>query len=268
MVIIDGQIAYTGGINIGDDYLGEYKKITPWRDTSIRLTGSSVLALQMRFLSDWVFLEKQRMHKRRTPEEQRGEEFIKRFFPKPNFPGNKGVQIVASGPDNVREYIRDAYIRIINDARDYVYIQTPYFAPDETLLDAIVLSAKSGVDVRLMLPGIPDKKYVYYVTLSYIEALLQAGVKVYIHKGFLHSKTFVMDDFVSSVGTTNLDIRSFKLDYEVNAFIYDKSFAGICRESFFKDIGDCRELDFITYSKRSATSKFFESVCRLFTPLA
>lgn len=274
MVIIDGQIAYTGGINIGDDYLGEYKKITPWRDTSIRMTGSCVLSLQMRFLSDWVFLEKQRRNKNKTREEVICEEDImceddlKRFFPKPFYKGSKGVQIVSSGPDSIRGYIRDCYIKIINDAREYVYIQSPYFAPDETLLDAIILSAKSGVDVRLMLPGIPDKKFIYYATLSYVDELLSAGVRVYIHKGFLHSKTFVMDGFVSSVGTTNLDIRSFKLDYEVNAFVFDAVFAKECLEAFKNDIKDCCELDIIAYRKRTAKNKFFEAICRLLTPLA
>ena len=119
-----------------------------------------------------------------------------------------------------------------------------------------------------MLPGIPDKIYVYYVTLSYLEELLEAGIKVYLHKGFIHAKTIVIDDHVSTVGTTNVDIRSFRLDYEVNALIYNNEFAKSCKEVFLKDIKDCTEVNLGTYNKRRLWHRIFESVCRLIAPLA
>lgn len=262
IVVIDGKIAYTGGINIGDDYLGEYPKITPWRDTSVRLTGSCVNPVQLRFLTDWIFIQQLKKNGESFSKEQ-----ISKFFPPPLKQGNMGVQIISSGPDSQRGHIRDCYFKIICSAKNYIYIQTPYFAPDETLLDAIIICAKSGVDIRVMLPGIPDKKMIYNVTLSYVNELLEAGVKVYFHKGFIHAKTFVSDDLISSIGTTNLDIRSFKLDYEINAVIYDKDFALENKNIFLKDIESCKEARLKDFKNIGFLKKTLHSVCRLFSPL-
>ncbi len=262
IVVIDGKIAYTGGINIGDDYLGEYPKITPWRDTSVRLTGSCVNAVQLRFLTDWIFIQQQKRNGESFTNEQ-----IKEFFPPPLKQSDIGVQIISSGPDSKRGHIRDCYFKIISSAKNYIYIQTPYFAPDETLLDAIIICAKSGVDIRIMLPGIPDKKMIYNVTLSYVNDLLDAGVKVYFHEGFIHAKTFVSDDFITSIGTTNLDIRSFKLDYEINAVIYDRSFALENKNIFLKDIEQCREAELKEFKNIGFFKKILHSVCKLFSPL-
>jgi cardiolipin synthase len=163
--------------------------------------------------------------------------------------------------------VKDCYLKIISSAKKYVYIQTPYLVPDETLLDTLRISALSGVDTRIMIPGIPDKKFVYFVTQSYVEELLKYGVRIFVHKGFLHAKTVVADDFVSSIGSTNFDIRSFNLDYEMNALVYDEEFGKTCREVFIKDIRDCEEITYDEFKKRSVFQKMGESFCRLIAPL-
>lgn len=269
MVIIDGKAAYTGGINVGDDYLGLYPDITPWRDTSIRVTGQAVRELQLRFLEDWVFLEKQNK-KLADPLYLQDLETIraKAFPPIEEKAGTAGVQIISCGPDCKYQAHKDSYVKILSSAKDYVYIQSPYFVPDQTLLETMRLAARSGVDVRLMIPGIPDKRYVYYVAQSYVEELLEAGIRVFCHKGFIHAKTFVSDNHVASVGTTNLDLRSFKLDYEINTLVYDRSFALTCREQYLKDIEDSAELNLAEWRERGPWRYICESVCRFIAPLA
>lgn len=272
MVIIDGKIAYTGGINVGDDYLGRYPHITPWRDTSVRITGAAVRELQMRFFEDWIFLEKQNRRIKDPVYRQDLSLLMKRYFPsgfpEGEEPGHLGVQIISCGPDSRYPTHRDSYVKLCMSAKEYLYIQTPYFVPDATLFDAIRLAAVSGVDVRIMLPGIPDKKYVYHVAMSYVEELLAAGIRVYTHKGFLHAKTFVSDDYVASVGTTNVDLRSFKLDYEVNTLVYGEAFSRTCKETFLKDIEDCREIDFVKFKQRGRAQRIAESICRFIAPLS
>ena len=260
IVVIDGKIGYTGGINIGDDYLGLDPKRTPWRDTHMRLTGSSVSALQIQFINDWLYLE----GKSKTKSEFN---IKQEFFPLIEKHGTVGAQIVASGPDCDNQNIRDGYIKLINSAKHKIYIQTPYLIPDNVYMTSLKLAAASGVDVRVMVPGIPDKSYVYHVTYSYIEELLKSNIKVYTHKGFLHAKSIVVDDTLCSIGTTNVDIRSFQLNYEINAFVYDKEFSRNCTDMFMIDINDCKELTLREFERRGFFKKALEAVLRLFSPL-
>lgn len=267
IVVIDGVIGYTGGINIGDDYLGLYPKITPWRDTSVRVTGSAVQELQLRFLEDWVFLE---LQSKRIPDTVFGmssEELTRTFFPPPIECGNSAVQIISGGPDEQFSAHKDSYQKIISDAKQYLYIQTPYFVPNGTLIDTLRLAVRSGVDVRIMLPGIPDKWYVYHITMSYVGDLLDAGARIFIHSGFLHAKTIVSDDSISSVGSANFDIRSFNLDYELNALVYDRDFAIECRDTFERDMSDCHELSLEEYKSRGFLRHVKESFFRFVAPL-
>lgn len=281
MVVIDGKVAYTGGINIGDDYLGLYPGMSPWRDTSVRVVGSAVQELQLRFLDDWIFLEKQNKKLTDPIYKEELSKLRERYFPLPTEgdgqekgkalggqPGRMGVQVISCGPDSKYQTHKDSYVKIISSAKDYVYIQSPYFVPDETLFETMRLAAQSGVDVRLMLPGIPDKKFVYYVALFYVQDLLESGIQVYFHKGFIHAKTFVSDDHVSSVGTTNMDLRSFKLDYEVNTLVYSTEFAGICRDQFLKDVEDSRQVKLEEWEQRGSWHYICESICRFIAPLA
>lgn len=267
IVILDGKIAHTGGINVGDEYFGLKKINKPWRDTTIRLTGYSVLSFQTRFWSDLVFLQNQSFRKINRAKLKFDERLLKSFYD-PIEEGNIGVQILSSGPSSRNDSIKDSYVKMITTAKKYLYIQSPYFIPDKTILDALRMAAAGGVDVRIMLPGIPDKKPIYAVSLLNVAKLLKYGVKVYLHSGFLHSKTLVIDDHVSTIGTANIDIRSFSLNYEINAFIYNNEFAIKCRDTFLNDIKDCTIFDIETYSKRGLWKKIYESVWRFITPIA
>jgi len=195
------------------------------------------------------------------------EKLLKSFY-SPIEEGTLGVQILSSGPSSRNDTIKDGYVKMITTAKKYLYIQTPYFVPDKTLLDALRLAAACGVDVRIMLPGIPDKKSIYAVSLLNVAKLLKDGVKVYLHSGFLHAKTLVIDDHVSTVGTANIDIRSFSLNYEINAFIYNNDFAIKCRDTFLNDIKDCTIFNIETYSNRGIWKKIYESIWRFIAPLA
>ena len=180
------------------------------------------------------------------------------------------MQIVASGPESEEDEIKSGMLKMINSAKKYIYIQTPYFVPDSSVLTAIQLAAKSGVDVRLMIPGVPDKKYVYHNTLSYVGDVLGSGVKVYQYPGFLHAKTIVCDDDIVTIGTTNIDSRSFTLHFEINAFIYDDTTAIINKNIFLKDLALCREITVEGYEERKKKhplSYMADGFFRLFSPI-
>lgn len=254
--VIDGQTAYVGGINIGKEYLGLSKKMGYWRDTHLRIKGGAVDYLELRFLLDWRFSTKEPY-------------LIKdKYFPPKEGLGYTGIQIVSSGPDSKWSSIRNGYLKMITLAKKRIYIHTPYFIPDDSLLEALKLAALSGVDVRIIIPNKPDHMFVYWASLSYIGELLQAGVKCYTYeKGFLHSKMILVDDVISTVGTANLDIRSFKMNFEVNAFIYDRIINNQLQEQFMKDLADSKEITREIYEKRSFGIKFKESISRLLSPI-
>ena len=266
MVIIDGLVAYTGGINIGDDYLGLDSRIHPWRDSAVRITGSAVQSVQLRFLSDWEYLDKQAGKKRAYPSKVDNIEHIKKYFKVPEKTGNIGMQILSSGPDMKNAPIRDAYLKILSSAKDYVYIQTPYLAPDEPLLSAFRMAARSGVDVRIIIPGVPDKRFVYYGTMSHIDELLNYGIKVYVYDGFIHSKMIVADDFVSTIGSANFDMRSFLINFEMTALVYDTTFAARCKNAYFEDLTHSNEINVKEFNARGRIKKMKEAAWRLLTP--
>ncbi|MBC8060638.1 MAG: cardiolipin synthase [Clostridiaceae bacterium] len=259
IVIIDGKIGYVGGMNIGDEYMGLHKRINPWRDTHLRITGTSVHSLQERFLMDWTYAS--------MKYDLNDSNIEAKLFPTPEITGTIGMQVVSSGPDSKAEQIKRSFIKIINSAKETLFIESPYFIPDEPYLEALQISAMSGVDVRVMLPSIPDKKFVYHATTSYIKDLLDYGVKVYLYPGFLHSKMLIMDGKVCSLGTSNTDIRSFILDFEINAFIYDTNFSQKCFEIFIKDMEGCTLVTPEAYASRGVQLKLKEGLCRLFSPL-
>ncbi len=256
IAIIDGKIAYLGGMNIGDEYMG-LKKLSPWRDTHLKIVGNAVSEVQRIFCLDWEFT---------TGENIKANSEL--FFKEPIKTDKiTPMQIVASGPDSSCDEIKSGFIKMLYNAKEYVYLQTPYFAPDQSFLDAIKTAAETGVDVRLMIPQIPDKKYVYYTTLSYIDELLASGVKVYLYPGFIHSKTVVSDDSVVSIGTTNIDIRSFTLHFEVNAFIYSSDEAKKNKNIFLNDLKKSKEITQESQKKRSIFQIMKEGFFRLFAPI-
>lgn len=254
IVVIDGEIGYTGGMNVADRYI-DGGKFAFWQDCHVRIEGKAVYGLQTAFLIDWFFMNRTLLTS-------------KYYFPDIEDHGNCLVQTATSSPDTDWEGIMQAMFSVLTRAKRYVYMQTPYFLPNESLLTALQTAALSGVDVRLMLPEVSDTPVISKGMRSYLAEIMEAGVKVYFYRnGFLHSKTMVADDIVSTVGSTNLDYRSFELDFEVNAFIYDKDFAIQMKENFGKDQENCRLIDLKEWLKRPRLVRWGESICRLFSPL-
>jgi len=255
-VVIDGQIGYLGGINIGDEYLGRSSRFGDWRDTHLRLKGESVDSLQYRFLLDWNFAA--------------GNDLLReqKYFPEKEFKGDSAVQIVSSGPDSKEAEIKSLFLKMIYEAEKTIYIQTPYFIPDQSVLEALKLAAHSGVDVKIMIPDRGDHPFVYAANNSFVGELLDAGARCYRYtKGFLHSKTICIDSRVLSIGTTNMDVRSFKLNFEINAFIYDRERAEYHDQIFAEDLEDSKEITKGVYEKRGWTMKLRESLARLLSPI-
>lgn len=255
IVVIDGKIGYTGGINIGDEYIGKNKKFGYWRDTHIRIEGTSVYMLQMIFLTDWYYNTKEVL-------------LEEKLFPKLNTKGDVMMQIVASGPDSDWESMHYAYFYAICQAKKSIYIETPYFIPDESLLKALKCAALSGVELIILFPKIADHKIVNTASYSYFQEILESGGKVYLYnKGFLHSKVIIIDDFMASTGSANMDLRSFKLNFEVNAFIYDKNIIKEIKKDFMEDLENSEELERIKFENRNTIMKVKESISRLFSPI-
>jgi cardiolipin synthase A/B len=257
LVIIDGQVGYIGGFNIGDEYLGLNEHFGEWRDTHLRVKGNAVLQMQAQFLMDWNLAASGKILLNDL------------YFPiMSNDAGSIGMQLVASGPDTEYQQIKDAYIKMIYAAKKTICLQTPYFVPDESLMTALKIASLSGVDVRIMLPSMPDHFFVYWATHSYLGELLNNGVKCYMfEKGFLHAKTLVIDGQVASVGTANLDIRSFKLNFEMNAFIYDTQTSAKLQRIFEDDMKNSSEMTLEIYSERPMMNRFKESISRLLSPI-
>jgi cardiolipin synthase A/B len=255
LAIIDGEVGYIGGFNIGDEYLGKSKKFGYWRDTHLRISGTAVQSMQTRFILDWNQASRHDIL------------YDERYYASKSS-GKAGVQIVSSGPDSDWEQIKNGYIKMILSAKEFVFIQTPYFIPDESLRDAIRIASLSGVDVKIMVPNKPDHPFVYWATLSYCGDMLEAGAEVYIYqKGFLHSKTIVVDGKIASVGTANIDVRSFRLNFEVNAFLYDRSLASQLVRAFNHDIIESTQMTQKLYNKRSIGIRIKESISRLLSPI-
>ncbi len=255
LAIIDGKVGYIGGFNIGDEYLGKDEKFGYWRDTHLRITGDAVKTMQTRFSLDW---------NQASRDELLYEDHYYDAVPA----GDVGVQIVSSGPDSDWEQIKYGYIKMILSAKEYVYIQTPYYIPDESLRDALRIATLSGVDVKIMIPNKPDHPFVYWATMSNIGDLLNAGAEVYIYQnGFLHAKTIVVDGKIASVGTANIDVRSFRLNFEVNAFLYDEKIAKQLVSAFHKDIVLSTQMTKKLYQKRPMIIRFKESISRLLSPI-
>ncbi len=257
IVIIDGKIGYTGGFNVGDEYLGEYKKFGYWRDTHLKIQGNAVLALQSRFLMDWnAAVPKHKL------------EYEENYFPLIDKVGHSNIQIVSSGPDSDLEQIKKGYIKMISMAKESVFIQTPYFVPDDSVLESIQIAVMSGIDVKIMIPNKPDHPFIYRATMYYAAAMVAVGAEVYIYdNGFLHAKTVVVDGTICSIGTANFDIRSFKLNFEVNTFIYDHKIAQQQQQFFYEDMKKSYQLTQEILDNQSKWLKFKQTFSRLFSPI-
>ncbi len=256
IVVIDGQIAYTGGMNMGQEYIDGKPMYESWRDTSIRIEGEAALALQALFVYGWKAITGTSL-------------FEKKYFtiPKP-LQQRIPIQILASGPDSKESTIKQLFFSMITAADEKVFIQSPYFVPDTTIFEALKLSALSGVDTRIMVTGVPDKKTAYWAAYSFFEELLEAGVKIYHYNaGFIHSKTISVDEKFCTIGTTNLDLRSFNTSHEVNTVIYDAQTTKELEQDFINDMKNCTELTLEEYKNTKKVIKFRNSLCRLLAPL-
>ena len=262
IAVIDGKIGFVGGYNVGNEYLGLKRKMGYWRDTHLKIEGYAVYELQMRFFLDW---RTSGNHVRKHPDK----ETMSRYFPDmDNTFSGSGVQIVSSGPDNANQIIKQGFIRMITNAERYILIQSPYFVTDESIMEALKIALLSGVEVRIMIPNKPDHVFIYWATLSYVGELIGYGAKVYIYdNGFLHAKVVVVDDQISAVGSCNFDIRSFSLNFETNAFVYDPDVAITLRQQFMKDIKKSIDYNQERYNNRSRIQQIKESVSRLFSPV-
>lgn len=255
IVVIDGYVGFIGGMNLAERYVKGVEWGT-WRDTHLQIKGKAVHGLQTIFLLDWYFVDRTLLTN-------------SRYFPRiENETDGALVQTVTSNPIGDWKEIMQGFTMAITTSRKYFYIQTPYFLPTEPIMSAMQTAALAGVDVRLMIPEKSDNRFTNWATHSYLKDILKAGVKVYSYqKGFLHSKLMVSDDLLSSVGSTNMDFRSFEHNFEVNSFIYDEIVALQMKEIFTQDQRDCVQLSLKKWEKRPLLQKCVESVMRLFAPL-
>jgi len=255
ILVVDGETAFVGGLNFADRYQNGVPGIGPWRDTHLKVSGGSATALQIIFMADWYFVSKEIL---------KGENYFRPFEA-----GNgKLVQMVASGPDSDWESIGQAYFAAIASSTEYVYISSPYLMPPSDIMTALKTSALGGIDVRIIVPGLSDAVSSKWGTNSYVEELLEAGVKVFFYQaGFIHSKVIVVDGIFSSVGTANLDFRSLETNFEVNAMIYDEETAGILADQFIEDQGKSQEVVLEEWIKRPRLNKIKESFARILSPM-
>lgn len=255
VLVADGQVGFLGGFNIGVEYLGK-GPLGPWRDAHLRIEGDAVQSLQARFLMDWNYAARDSLG------------LDDDFFPEPQSVGDVSCQVASSGPDTPKMTIKEGFLKLIASASKTIEISTPYFIPDDSVLDTLRVAAVSGVQVRIMIPSRPDHLFVYWATLSYIGSLLDAGVRAYTYdRGFLHAKTCVIDGEACTVGTANWDVRSFKLNFETNAFIYDRGVSGEVRRAFERDLAFCTEITPDLYAHRGRIVRAKESISRLLSPL-
>ncbi|KRM72657.1 cardiolipin synthase [Lacticaseibacillus brantae] len=259
VVVIDDAISYMGGFNVGDQYVSRDPKFGYWRDTHLRIIGDTVQALKIRFIMDWnatVATQRQLPYHVALPEQRT------------SWAHETPVQVVASGPDSTKQQIKMGYAKMIASATESIWIQSPYLVPDDTVFDALVSAALAGIDVRVMIPDMPDHPFIYRATQYYANALTRAGVKVYHYQnGFLHAKTVIVDGKIASVGSANFDIRSFKLNFEIVAFMYDRKIAQQLQAIYTSDLAHSYLLTDEMIRKQSRWLTFKQQFSRLLSPI-
>jgi cardiolipin synthase len=253
IVVVDGLVAFVGGHNVGDEYLGKGRKFSSWRDTHLRIEGPAALPLQGTFCADWVWATG--------------------ALPSISIPdvagvGSSEVLVIPSGPADPNERCTLLFLEAIMRAKNRVWVASPYFVPDESILRALQLAAMRGVDVRVLLPEKADHLMVWLASFSYVADVTETGVKVFRYtEGFLHQKVFLVDDTLSAIGTANLDTRSLRLNFEVTALVYDADFAAKVGEMLMADFSKSRDVSAMTFSELSIFKKLGSKVARLFSPV-
>ena len=256
IIVIDGSVGFVGGLNIGDEYLGRDAGFGFWRDTHLMVCGEAVRSLQLIFIQDWYYMTNQ--------------SFLTADYLSPALleTDDGGVQMIAGGPDNEWSVIKNIFFSMISSADKSVWIASPYFIPDEDIFSAIKVAALSGLDVRILVPQRPDKKIVFFASRSYFPELLEAGVKIYEYeKGFMHSKIVIVDGQLASIGTSNMDMRSFHLNFEVNAFLYKTASTEKLVLEYENDLLHSKEIHMDVFSKRHLGYRLLESTSRLLSPM-
>ena len=256
IVVIDGRIAYTGGVNLADEYINAEQRFGYWKDTGIMLRGEGTANMTALFLQMWEYVTGEDM----PP--------LENYLPTAKLPADGYVQPFADSPLDDINIGESTYLQIIHNARKYVYITTPYLVLDNEMITALTIAAQSGVDVRILTPGIPDKKLVYMITRSYYQQLHRAGVKIYEYRpGFLHAKTIVSDDDTAVVGTINMDFRSFFLHFECATCFYNSSVVAAVKQDIMETINVSRRIDDEWLRRVPWIRSITASVLRLFAPL-
>ncbi|MGH7798639.1 MAG: cardiolipin synthase, partial [Candidatus Binatia bacterium] len=259
ITVVDGAIGYTGGMNIGQEQLDGGEGFDSWRDTQVRLVGESAAILQAVFMVDWYNAVGENL-------------FYAKYFPahaKEPTDGDVPVQILTSGPDSQWAAIRQLYAFMIVSAQRHVYLQSPFFIPDATIAEALGAAALSGVDVKVMVSARPSgNRLPDWAGNTYIEEIVTAGVRVFLYeKGYLHAKTISIDSEICSIGSANIDVRSFSINYELNAVFYSEQIAKELEGDFERDLAYCTEFDPEVYRKRGTAMRFRDSVARVLSPL-
>ncbi|MCG3402144.1 cardiolipin synthase [Staphylococcus massiliensis] len=259
ILVIDGKTGYVGGFNIGDDYLGLNPKMGYWRDTHLRVQGDGIDALELSFIHDWNSQTDAKRHLK----------YQTKYFPdNKHHDGKVAMQLALSGPDDDWQQIEFGYLKMIMNAKESIYMHTPYFVPDAGFISALRIAVNSGVDVHLIIPNKPDQPLVHWASLGSVAPLIEEGVNVYTYEnGFIHSKMMVIDGEVASVGSCNMDNRSFKLNFEVNAFVFNKEIAHKLIHAFNEDLKVSKKLTKERYESRSNWIKFKQSIAKLASPI-
>lgn len=260
IIIIDGEIGFVGGINMSDRYRNDLKSENHlfWRDTHLMIKGRGTAYLQYLFIGDWNFCSTARL------------EFNKTYFPDQSPQEtieNDVVQMVASGPDSVQPVIFYTILEAIASSKRNIYITSPYFIPGESLMDALIIACQSGVDVKILVPGVSDSKMVNAAASAYYTELLQFGAEIYqYNKGFVHAKTMVIDDNLAIIGSANMDYRSFDLNFEVNAMVYSSKIAKQLKHAFAQDLQESVKINPNLWANRSKFVQLREKIVRLLSP--
>ncbi|MDG2382727.1 MAG: cardiolipin synthase [Pirellulaceae bacterium] len=252
IVVVDGRVAFVGGHNVGDEYVGKHDRLTPWRDTHLKIEGPSVLGIQLAFVGDWHWATKS--------------------FPKLSWKthvsksADKTVFVLPSGPADDDETCGLFFMHAINSAQRRIWIASPYFVPDEGIIDALKLAAMRGVDVRILIPGLADKWFIKMAALSYVDEVVAAGVRMYeFAPGFLHQKVLLIDDSVSTIGTANFDNRSFRLNFEISVLVIDRGFAKLVEAMLEHDLSTSTLLENV--DRLSPAEVVGSRVARLCSPV-
>ncbi|MBD1380729.1 cardiolipin synthase [Metabacillus arenae] len=255
IVVIDGKIGFVGGLNVGDEYLGNNPKIGFWRDTHLCLEGEALTSLHATFLLDWAYVSDENL-------------FTSKYMAVERAEGDGGIQIVSSGPDSSQGVMSNLYYSMITTAKKSIWIATPYFVPNKALRTALEMAAARGVEIKLIVPQINDGFLTQYATRSYFPELLRNDIEVYMYcKGFLHGKIMIIDGQMASVGTANMDLRSLHLNFEINAFLFHTESIKELINHYMEDLGECEKVDKKRYHNRGLLVRTKESFARLFSPV-